>query len=258
MTSASPIPNTRRHDLDALRAFAMLLGIALHAALAYAPIPWIAMNRETSRPLSVFIELTHGFRMPLFFIMSGYFSAMLIRSRGVAEFIRHRGKRIALPLLLGMVTIIPAMWAVIIGGGIVTSMLPAPSREWTTIETGESTIWNAAASGDLPTVQRLVRAGTDVNEPDPRLFTLPLAWAATGDHDAVVAFLLESGADPNQRMGDDNIPLHTACFFGAAESASLMLKAGADVTARNRYGETPIDSMRHTRGTVDFIAGLLG
>ena len=31
--------NERRHDLDALRAGAMLLGIVLHGALAYTGIP---------------------------------------------------------------------------------------------------------------------------------------------------------------------------------------------------------------------------
>ena len=30
----------RRHDLDALRAFAMLLGIALHGALSFMPVAW--------------------------------------------------------------------------------------------------------------------------------------------------------------------------------------------------------------------------
>ena len=36
-TTASGI--TRRHDLDALRAFAMLLGIALHAVLSFTSEP---------------------------------------------------------------------------------------------------------------------------------------------------------------------------------------------------------------------------
>ena len=76
-STPSPAPTARRHDLDALRAFAMLLGIGLHAGLAYAPIPWIAMNRETSPALGAFVEITHGFRLPLFFLMSGFFSAML-------------------------------------------------------------------------------------------------------------------------------------------------------------------------------------
>ena len=38
--SAAPRLDPRRHDLDALRAAAMLLGIVYHAALAYAAGSW--------------------------------------------------------------------------------------------------------------------------------------------------------------------------------------------------------------------------
>ena len=42
-----PITTTsRRHDLDALRAIAMLLGIALHAALAYSDVPWVVQDPQ--------------------------------------------------------------------------------------------------------------------------------------------------------------------------------------------------------------------
>ena len=36
--------DTRRHDLDALRAFAMLLGIALHAAPSFMDFPWVVQG----------------------------------------------------------------------------------------------------------------------------------------------------------------------------------------------------------------------
>ena len=249
--------SARRHDFDALRAFAMLLGIALHAGLAFAPIPWLAMNDETSTAIGTFIEVLHGFRLPLFFIMSGFFSAMLLERRGVAGFLGHRWKRIALPLLLGSVTIIPAMWGVIISGHALQAVHPAPARERAAPDETEASIWRAAADGDLETVRRLTDSGTPVDSPDPRFFTLPLAWAATGDHAEVVELLLEGGANPNQRMGDENTPMHTACFFGASESARLMLKAGGDLHVSNRHGETPIEAMRHDAGVVAFISNLL-
>ena len=249
--------SARRHDFDALRAIAMLLGIALHAGLAFAPIPWLAMNDETSPAIGTFIEVLHGFRLPLFFIMSGFFSAMLLRRRGVAGFLVHRWRRIALPLLLGSVTLIPVMWGVIIGGHALQAVYPAPARERVIPEETEASIWRAAAEGDLEAVKRLLDSGAPVDRPDSRFFTLPLAWAATGDHAEVVELLLECGADPNQRMGDDNTPMHTACFFGASESALLMLGAGGDLNISNRHGETPIEAMRHDAGVVTFISNLL-
>ena len=73
----------RRHDLDALRAFAMLLGIALHVALSFAGGPWMVQDSRTSGVFHVLISAVHGFRMPLFFLVSGFFTALLWRQRGL-------------------------------------------------------------------------------------------------------------------------------------------------------------------------------
>lgn len=102
----------RRHDLDALRAIAMLLGIVLHAALSFGSIPWTVTDVQQSEFYDVLFACIHGFRMPLFFMLSGFFTAMLWRKRGLGSLLKHRFKRIFLPLLIGCVTIVPAMWAV--------------------------------------------------------------------------------------------------------------------------------------------------
>lgn len=113
-------PATRRHDLDALRAFAMLLGIALHACLSFLPPPpgaerglWPVQDANTSGLLVLVLFGVHGFRMQAFFMMSGFFTAMLWRRRGLGPLLRHRARRIALPLAVGMVTLIPLWHAVI-------------------------------------------------------------------------------------------------------------------------------------------------
>ena len=98
----------RRHDLDALRAFAMLLGIALHTALSFIPsLPWSVQDTKQDGGFHMFFFAVHGFRMPLFFLLSGFFTAMLWQKRGLASLLMHRTKRILLPLLLGLVTVIP-------------------------------------------------------------------------------------------------------------------------------------------------------
>jgi surface polysaccharide O-acyltransferase-like enzyme len=106
-----PIPN-RRHDLDALRAGAMLLGIGLHAALSFAPMPWLVQDSRQHDLFGLFFAAIHGFRMPLFFLLSGFFTAMLWRRRGLKALLQHRFKRVALPLLLGLVTIVPVTFVV--------------------------------------------------------------------------------------------------------------------------------------------------
>ena len=101
----------RRSDLDALRAVAMLLGIVLHASMSFVPSFWVVTDRQQNPAFGIVFSAIHGFRMPLFFVMSGFFSAMLLHRRGRWSLVKHRFFRVFLPLLLGMVTIVPAtMW----------------------------------------------------------------------------------------------------------------------------------------------------
>ena len=92
--SSSPESFPRRHDLDALRAIAMLLGIALHGLLAYTGFPWAVQDVNQAPWLGAVFAMIHGFRMPLFFLVSGFFTAMLWRKRGLQSLMRHRFFRI--------------------------------------------------------------------------------------------------------------------------------------------------------------------
>lgn len=126
---------SRRADLDALRGFAMLLGIALHAALSFFPSPWPVHDVRQSRGLGLFVVAVHGFRMPLFFLLSGFFTMLVFRRRGLRHLLERRTSRILLPLLLGMVTILPLDAAVkrTVGGragaadGVVTERPTTPA-----------------------------------------------------------------------------------------------------------------------------------
>ena len=105
----------RRHDLDALRSAAMLLGIVLHAALSFTegfwPVEDVSLKSfgEDQNPYILVVLAIHGFRMPLFFLLSGFFTTLLWQRRGLRALLSHRAKRIALPLGLGVITIVPLM-----------------------------------------------------------------------------------------------------------------------------------------------------
>ena len=103
-----PIPSPRRHDLDALRAFAMLLGILLHGAMAFIPFPWVVQDTQKTPAAGLIMGVIHGFRMPLFFLMSGFFTAMLWQKRGAASMLRQRFLRVFVPCMLGLATLLPA------------------------------------------------------------------------------------------------------------------------------------------------------
>ena len=67
---------------------------------------------ETAPEANVYawiLSVIHGFRMPLFFLLSGFFTAMLWQSRGLQRLWRHRLKRLGVPLLAGMFTVVPAI-----------------------------------------------------------------------------------------------------------------------------------------------------
>lgn len=59
-------------DLDALRAFAMLLGIVLHGLLSFINTPlWPAQDRYPNDEVyGLALHAIHGFRMQLFFLIS--------------------------------------------------------------------------------------------------------------------------------------------------------------------------------------------
>ena len=103
-TTATP----RFHELDALRASAMLLGIVLHAAIFLIPGAWDEeYPHEVSGVYTLVFFAIHGFRMPVFFLLSGFFTAMLWQRRGLRQLGKHRLKRIGLPLIIGCFTILP-------------------------------------------------------------------------------------------------------------------------------------------------------
>ena len=114
--SAAVLPVTRFHDLDALRGVAMLLGIVLHAAAFLIPIDfwpvqddWVAATPLERNGYAYAASIIHGFRMPLFFLISGFFSALLWQARGLRRLARQRLERIGLPLLASLFTVVPAV-----------------------------------------------------------------------------------------------------------------------------------------------------
>jgi len=89
--------------MDALRASTMLLLVPVHAAGV------ISLNGNGGAWAVGVYWLVHVFRLPLFFAMSGFFLALLLRRRGLEGTVRNRSLRIVVPLAVGLVTLIPLM-----------------------------------------------------------------------------------------------------------------------------------------------------
>lgn len=110
-------PAQRIHYLDNLRAAAMLLGVFLHSALAYAQPAqsfWLATDTGSSVAIDASIWFIHLFRMSLFFFLSGYFAKLVIEKKGVKNFLWNRFLRIVVPFVLFYPFLLAAMIAVIV------------------------------------------------------------------------------------------------------------------------------------------------
>ena len=101
----------RLHALDALRAFALLLGIYFHASLSFMPglDEWVVTDTSTSAAIWVVSGFSHLFRMSLFFFIAGYFGRLVFHRKGFGSFVRDRAKRIGLPLLMFLPVMIPLL-----------------------------------------------------------------------------------------------------------------------------------------------------
>lgn len=242
----------RRSDLDALRAGAMLLGIVLHASLSFFPSLWMVADSRSEPSFGVVFSAIHGFRMPLFFVMSGFFSAMLLHRRGWLALVGHRYRRVLLPLLLGMVTVVPAThW---ISGIAVSSPSDRPASA-PVAET--SNIWNAARDGDLAALQLHLDAGMPADQPDPVHGGTPLMWAAATGQWEAIELLTARGADVNAVDRNGGTGLHAAAFLGYDRAVEVLIRKGASVNAVNDTGKTSLDLAMLDEGITRYYASML-
>ncbi len=111
--------NSRLNYLDAVRAFALLLGIVFHASLSFVPvfIGWAVMDISTSSSILGFILVSHSFRMELFFLIAGFFSHMTFHRMGAGNFIGSRLTRIAIPFVAGWFILRPLVVSSWVMGG---------------------------------------------------------------------------------------------------------------------------------------------
>lgn len=130
----------RYHALDAARAIALLLGITLHAACSFMPgyTRWVIIDSQAGPAPTVIAFVIHAFRMPLFFMMAGFFARLVCVRKGAGHFMRDRLRRILIPLVAGWFVLYPfIVWAWIWGG-------QRSGADWVTPEMAAVPAWKAA------------------------------------------------------------------------------------------------------------------
>jgi len=102
-----PLPSSRRADLDGLRVAAILLLHFFHVGMMFNGWDWILKNPEPLHALEPPMEAMHYVRMPLLMVIAGAATAFALDRRGAAAFLFDRVKRLLLPVIFGMLVIVP-------------------------------------------------------------------------------------------------------------------------------------------------------
>ena len=139
MTTTDIDRGERVHGLDALRGFALLLGVVLHAAMSFFPSQvWIVADDQRSVWASGLFFAIHLFRMATFFLIAGLFAHMMLGRRGTWGFVKDRLSRIGGPLAVFWSPTLAAIVAVLIWnaglhGQTAAAAPPPPTYDWTNI-----------------------------------------------------------------------------------------------------------------------------
>jgi len=114
----------------------------------------------------------------------------------------------------------------------------------TTGESPDSSLFEAAVTGNLEAVKQHIAAGTDLNQRDPNPVgskgSALHAAAAFGYTELAVA-LIAGGADVNQKDKEGQTPLHMAALFSYPKIAQALLDNGADKTIKDNDGQTALE-----------------
>ena len=208
----------RRNDLDALRAGAMLLGICLHAMLAYTRAAWIVMDNHQWEAFEHVSSFIHGFRMPLFFLVSGFFTAMLAQRHGPFGMLKNRAARILLPLAICLLTIIPLDKVVEFFAASANASHP------------QDLMFKTIQRGNPDEVLQLLKSEPNVllEQIEKRLKMTPLVWAVFCESEPITRLLLEHGANPMafNRLGYNS--LSAAALLGREDLLKLLIEKGGD------------------------------
>lgn len=97
----------------------------------------------------------------------------------------------------------------------------------------------AVEKGDVRILEKLIRAGMDVNHIGDGGWT-PLMVAAFNGQEQAALMLIEAGATVNARDKSGYSPLHWAAMNGYVQAASVLMRKGAIVNLQNNFGWTPL------------------
>ncbi len=92
-------------------------------------------------------------------------------------------------------------------------------------------------SARLEEIETRIADTSDIDEVDFKGWS-GLHWALVREVSAIIALLLDSGANPNLPTETGRLPLNIAMRSGQADAVKMLLAAGADPEAADSDGKT--------------------
>jgi len=97
----------RRYDLDWVRIGAFMLLILYHVGMYYVTWDWHVKSPQASAAIEPLMMLTSPWRLSLLFLVSGVATGYLLARQGAGHFMGQRSTRLLIPLIFGMLVIVP-------------------------------------------------------------------------------------------------------------------------------------------------------
>lgn len=97
----------RLYFLDWLRILAFALLILYHVGMYYVSWGWHIKSVHASEALIPWMLLSAPWRLSLLFLLAGAAISMFLAGRGSQGFLKARAKRLLVPLLFGMLVVVP-------------------------------------------------------------------------------------------------------------------------------------------------------
>lgn len=97
----------RRYDLDWLRVIAIVAVYLHHIGMPFNGDEFHIMNSKSSKTLDDIMVFFEQFRLPLLFLISGTGTMLAFSKRTWFQFLKERSKRLIIPLVFGVLVIVP-------------------------------------------------------------------------------------------------------------------------------------------------------
>lgn len=98
---------TRQYYIDWIRVLAFGLLIFYHTGMFFVSWGWHVKNNEIVPAHEYWMELINPWRLSLLFFISGVGVSFAMKSRTGLQFVGERTKRLLIPLIFGMLVIVP-------------------------------------------------------------------------------------------------------------------------------------------------------